>query len=173
MRSNEKNSGRRALLLRAIDEAFDKSGWLGTNLRAAIRRAPAREAAWPPKPGRRTIAEIVLHCAYWKYAVARRITGGKRGAFPLKGGNWFAVPKRLSERQWKQYVALLDEAHRAFRETVANAPWSRLTAAYGSSGVLAAHVHGIAMHDAYHTGQIKTIRALYKQVTAGTKRKLN
>src|SRR2546421_4767314 len=37
----------------------------------------ARQAAWRPGPGRHNIWEVTLHAAYWKYAVRRRIEGGK------------------------------------------------------------------------------------------------
>ena len=161
----------RELLLRLLDEGYDKTGWMGVSLRSAIGRVSAKEAAWPTGPGRRCIAEIVLHSAYWKYTTARRITGGKRGSFPLTGSNWFAAPRKLSDTQWKQYLTILADAHEALRKAVATAPWSKLDSKNKSSGVPMSHITGLALHDAYHTGQIKTIRALYKQATAGRKRK--
>ena len=69
--------GERALLLRMIDEAYDNKAWHGPNLRGAIRRVAPQLAVWRPRAGRRNIAEIVVHCAYWKYAVRRRIRGDK------------------------------------------------------------------------------------------------
>ena len=161
----------RELLLRLLDEGSDKTGWMGVSLRSAIGRVSAKEAAWPTGPGRRCIAEIVLHSAYWKYTTARRITGGKRGSFPLTGSNWFAAPTKLSDTQWKQYLTSLAGAHEALRKAVATAPWSKLDSKNKRSGVPMSHITGLALHDAYHTGQIKTIRALYKQATAGRKRK--
>ncbi len=161
----------RELLLGLLDEGYDKTGWMDVCLRGTLRRVTATEAVWPPRPGRHSIAEIVLHSAYWKYITARRITGGKRGSFPLTGSNWFAAPRNLSDTQWKQYVTILADAHQALRKAVATAPWSKLNAKDEHSGVPISHLTGIAMHDAYHTGQIKTIRALYKQATAGRKRK--
>ena len=161
----------RELLLRLLDEGYDKTGWMDVCLRGTLRRVTATEAAWRPRPGRHSIAEIVLHTAYYKYATARRITGGKRGSFPFAGSGWFAAPRKLSIAQWKQYVTILADAHQALREAVATAPWSKLTSKNKSSGVPISHITGLAMHDAYHTGQIKTIRALYKQATAGRKRK--
>ncbi len=161
----------RELLLGLLDEGYDKTGWMDVCLRSALRQVSATEAAWRPRPGRHNIAEIALHIAYYKYTTARRITGGKRGSFPLTGSNWFAAPKKLSIAQWKQYLTILADAHQAFRKAVATAPWSKLTSKNKSSGIPMSHITGLAMHDAYHTGQIKTIRALYKQATAGRKRK--
>ena len=158
------------LLLRLLDEGYDKTGWMGVSLRSAIRQVSAQEAAWRPRPGRRSIAEIVLHSAYWKYITARRITGGKRGSFPLAGSNWFAAPRKLSDTQWKRHVTILADAHQALRKAIAAAPWSKLTSKNKRSGVPMSVITGLAMHDAYHTVQIKTIRALYKQATVGRKR---
>ena len=152
-------SDQRALLLRLIDECYDKTAWHGPNLKSSIRRVTVDEAVWRPRPGRRNIAEIVMHCAYWKYAVRRRITGGKRGSFPLKGSNWFAMPAKLTTKQWREYLALLDEQHAALREAVAQAPWEQLLKARRP----AAHIHGIALHDVYHAGQVRTLKVLYKQ----------
>jgi len=153
----------RALLLRLVDEAYDKPAWHGTNLKGSIRRVSAEQAVWRPGKGRHNIAEIVIHCAYWKYAVHRRITGGKRGSFPLKGSNWFAVEGKLTKGQWKDCATLLAEAHAALREALATAGWARLADGPGGGGNRpAAHVHGAAMHDLYHAGQIQTIKALRK-----------
>ena len=159
-------SDQRALLLRLIDECYDKTAWHGPNLKSSIRRVTAEEAVWRPRPGRRNIAEIVVHCAYWKYAVRRRITGGKRGSFPLKGSNWFALPAKLTTKQWHEYLSLLDEQHAALRETVGHEAWAKLL----KGRQPAAHVHGIALHDVYHAGQIRTLKTLFKQATSGRKR---
>src|SRR6516165_3268669 len=87
------------LLLRNLDQAYDQKAWHGPNLRGAIRRVDAAEASWHFHPKRHSIADIVVHCAYWKYAVRRRLRGGKRGSFALKGSNWFSLPAQLSEAE--------------------------------------------------------------------------
>ena len=73
----------RDVLLRILDEAFDQRSWHGTNLRGSIRGLTPDAAAWRPAPGRHNIWELVVHAAYWKYAVRRRLLGEKRGSFPL------------------------------------------------------------------------------------------
>src|SRR6516225_447107 len=95
-----------ALLLRNLDHAYNQKGWHGPNLRGSIRGLSARLASWRPGPKRRSIADIVVHCAYWKYAVRRSLRGDKRGSFPLKGSNWFLLPEPLSDSEWRSYVAL-------------------------------------------------------------------
>ena len=64
-----------SVLLSLLDEAFDRKAWHGTTLLGSIRGLDAAAAARRPAPGRHNIWEIVVHAAYWKYAVARRIVG--------------------------------------------------------------------------------------------------
>jgi uncharacterized damage-inducible protein DinB len=155
-----------ALLLALLDEAYDKKAWHGPNLRGAIRRLSAAEAGWRPNRGRHSIVDIVVHVAYWKYAVRRRLRGDKRGTFPLAGTNWFALPVVLTEEIWRGYLCLLDEQHRALREAVAEFPESRLhRPSPGSKFVAAQLIYGIAAHDVYHAGQIQLLKRL-QQATA-------
>ncbi len=78
-------------ILTLLDEAYEKPTWHGPNLKQSIRRVTAKQAAWRPGPQRHNIWEETLHAAYWKYEVRRRIEGGKRGSFSLKGSNFFAL----------------------------------------------------------------------------------
>jgi uncharacterized damage-inducible protein DinB len=150
-----------ASLLRSIDEAFDRRSWHGTNLRGAIRGLDPRRAAWRPGRGRHNIWEIVLHAAYWKYAVRRRLTGEKRGSFALAGSNWFPSPARPTEGEWKKAVALLAEEHRRLRVVIAALAAADLDRV--SKGGRASHgrlVRGIVAHDLYHAGQIQLLKRL-------------
>jgi hypothetical protein len=152
-----------ALLLQLLDQAYDKKAWHGPNLRGAIRRVTASEAAWRPNGGRHSIADIVVHAAYWKYAVRRRLHGDKRGSFTLKGSNWFALPDPLSEETWRTFVALLDAQHRELRETVTAYPARRLhLSSPGSKYIADALITGIAAHDIYHAGQIQILKRLQR-----------
>ena len=150
-----------ALLLRFIDEGFEKKAWHGPNLKGSFRGLSTSQAAWRPHSLKHSIAEIVVHCAYWKYAVRRRLTGEKRGSFSLKGSNWFAIDAPLAEAQWQAYVALLNREHRALRETVASFPPRRLEEfPKGGKVRLVSQIYGAAMHDVYHAGQIQLIKRL-------------
>ena len=81
------------LVLALLDEAYEKKTWHGPNLKQSIKGVTAKQAAWRPGTGRHNIWEVMLHAAYWKYAVRRRIEGGKRGSFVLKGSNFFTRPE--------------------------------------------------------------------------------
>lgn len=149
------------ILLDLLDEAFDRRSWHGTNLRGSIRGLSIEQAAWRPAPARHNIWEIVVHAAYWKYAVRRRLTGDKRGSFPLTGSNWWERPVQSTPAEWKRDVQLLGEQHQALRDAVATAAPSRLGGhATGSPFTCAALIRGAAAHDLYHAGQIQLLKRL-------------
>ena len=169
MKNTQLQYSQRAFLLDLIDEAFNAKAWHGPNLRGSTRQVSALQAVWRVRLGRRNIAEVVLHCAYWKYATRRRICGDKRGSFTLKGSNWFAVSAKLSKEQWRDYVGILDAEHKALREAIATAPDSQLLEGAGDKRKPAGHVYGIAMHDTYHAGQIRFTKVLHKQAASAKK----
>ena len=101
-----------------------------------------------------------MHAAYWKYAVRRRLTGEKRGSFPLKGSNWFPRPS-ADVKLWKADVRLLDDSHRALREAIAGLADRDLGgpvpgSPFDNRGLIA----GIIAHDLYHAGQIQLLKRL-------------
>ena len=156
-----KNTLTTHMLITNLDQAYNRQSWHGTNLRGSLRGLTPAIAARRPRPGRHNIWEIVVHCAYWKYAVWRRITGTKRGSFPEKGSNWFRRPADASARAWRADLALLERMHRQLRETIASIPVRNLNRkGKGSRHTNAFMITGIAAHDLYHAGQIQLLKAL-------------
>ena len=149
------------LLVRALDQAFNRRSWHGPNLRGSIRGVTARQAAWRPAAGRHSIAEQVLHAAYWKYVVRRKLTGEKRGSFAYEGSNWFPRPDDADEAAWKRDVRLLVEEHKKLRAVVASLRDRDLDRpASGHRTLVRVLVRGIAAHDLYHAGQIQVVKRL-------------
>jgi uncharacterized damage-inducible protein DinB len=148
------------LVLALFDEGYEKKTWHGPNLKQSIRGVSAKQAAWRPGPKRHNIWEVTLHAAYWKYAVRRRMEGGKRGSFALKGSNFFSRPEKgkLSEAAWRADKELLEREHRALRATMAKI----LRTPKGVKQLR--QLYGVAFHDVYHAGQI---RLLLRQMQKG------
>jgi len=148
-------------LLRLLSEAFDHKSWHGTNLLGSVRRLDARRAGWRPGRGRHNAWEIAVHAAYWKYAVRRRLTGEKRGAFALKGSNWFERPASGGDAEWRADVALLVSEHRRLIEAVERLRDDDLDVRPpGSAFDLGGLLRGAAAHDLYHAGQIQVLKRL-------------
>lgn len=153
-----------SLLLRLLDEGYARKAWHGPNLKGSIRGVPAQQAAWRPGTDRHSIAEQVLHAAYWKYTVRRRLRGDLRGSFPMSGSNWFPVAVPLAAAEWKGHVALLESEHRALRQAVLDLPPDRLHERQtGSKYTHGEMISGIAAHDVYHAGQIQLLKKLWNE----------
>ena len=148
-------------LLALYDQAFAHAAWHGTPLWGSLRGVRLEAAAWRPGRGRHNIWEIVLHTAYWKYIVRRRLLRDPALSFPRPGSNWFALPRPADALAWRRDVALLKEQHRLLRAVIARFPASRLGArAWRSRWTNAATIYGIASHDLYHAGQIQLLKRL-------------
>jgi uncharacterized damage-inducible protein DinB len=151
------------LLAEAIQPRSGRRGWHGgPTPPGALRGVTAEQAAWRPGPRRKSIWALTLHVAYWDYAVRRLLEGSARGAFPRAPSNWPAPPERPEPRAWASDVALLRAEHDRLVEAVLRVDPERLGRrppgskqwTYGELLV------GIAMHDAYHTGQIQLLKRL-------------
>lgn len=145
-----------AIILALLEEGFTKKTWHGPNLCQAIKGVTAKQAAWRPGPGRHNIWEFTLHAAYWKYAVRRRLEGGKRGSFILKGSNFFARPEKgkATEAAWRADRAILENEHRAMVESI------RKFLKSPRAKKRLPMIYGVAFHDVYHAGQIRLLRRL-------------
>jgi hypothetical protein len=154
---------RSSLLLELFDRAFERQAWHGPTRRGAVRGLAPREALWRPGRGRHNIWEIVLHTAYWKFIVRRRLTRDRALAFPRAGSNWPALPPEPDARGWKQDAALLLEQHRRLRAVIARFPATSLDRrGWRSPWTNAQHIYGIAAHDLYHAGQIQLLKRLQR-----------
>jgi hypothetical protein len=159
-------SARVSFALSVIDCAYNRQSWHGTNLRGSLRGLSVTDVSRRPKRGSHNIWELVVHCAYWKYVVRRRLTGEKRGSFPLAGSNFFERPVRGRSRpeltrQLKADLTLLDDMHHQLREVVAALPESKLEEPGSARRPTPMWlVQGIAAHDLYHAGQIQLLKKL-------------
>lgn len=155
-----------ALLLEGIQPGPGRQGWHGgpTPL-GALRGMTAAEAGWKPGRRRKSIWVLTLHIAYWKYAVRRLLEGSERGAFPRSPSNWPQPPPSLDDRSWAADVGLLRAEHSRLMQAAAAVDPRLLsrrppTSRRWSYGEL---MLGIAMHDAYHTGQIQLVKRLWQE----------
>lgn len=152
-----------AILLQIIDESYNNRAWHGTNLRGSIRGLTVEQVSWRPSPARHNIWEVVVHCAYWKYIVRRRILGEKKGSFPLKGSNWLKRPVNRTDGAWRADIHLLEEMHKSLRNAIAELKSSDLKKKpFNSKWTNLQTISGIASHDLYHAGQIQLLKRLGK-----------
>ncbi len=151
----------RSMLLALVEESYEKKSWHGPNLRGSLRGITVAQAIWRPGPNRHNIWEILLHCAYWKYVVRRKLSGEKRGSFPVKGSNWFTRPIERSQEALLRDTALLADTHEMMVQAIADFD-PKLLEEIPKNGKVSygAMVRGIAFHDVYHAGQIQLLKKL-------------
>jgi len=149
------------LLLEVVDQAYTAPAWHGTPLKGSLRGVSARAALWRPGPKRHCIWDLVLHTAYWKCMVRRRLLRDPDIAFPREGANWIELPRPANESTWKRDRALLEEQHRLLKKAVAGLGAKDLNRrGWHSKWRVKAEVYGIASHDLYHAGQIQLLKRL-------------
>jgi hypothetical protein len=148
-----------ALILALLDEAYSKKTWHGPNLRQSLKGVSAKQAAWRPAPGCHNIWELMLHAAYWKYGVRRRLDGAKRGGFALKGNNFFGRPEKgkATDAHWRADRAILENEHQAMLASIRKVLGSRNASKHLRM------LYGVAFHDIYHAGQIRVLRRLHER----------
>lgn len=148
-------------LVSILDTAYDRRSWHGTNLRGSIRGLSLDQVRWRPSAMRHNIWELVVHAAYWKYVVRRRLTGEARGTFPLKGSNWFERGRTGQSAPGGQMSSSSTPSTGSLRKAIAllsTADLRRTPA--GSTVSNFSSLTGIAAHDLYHAGQIQLLKAL-------------
>lgn len=153
-----------ALLLSALDRAYDKKSWHGPVLKGVLRGVPLREAVYRPDPKRNSIHALIQHAAYWKFIVRRIVTGAFKEKFPRSHCNWPDPRKPVNAKQLAADLRLLDDEHQKLRAAVAAFPVKRLDKktprgawTYGEM------ILGVAAHDLYHAGQIGLLKRLARR----------
>lgn len=149
------------IVLEMLRQAFDGRSWHGTPLARSVYGLSPRRALWRPSPRRHNIWELLLHTAYWKFEVRRRLTGSTE-RFPRPGANWPRLPARTDARALASDIRLLRDEHAQLMEAVARFPASRLSRRKGRWTPLE-QIVGIAAHDLYHCGQIQLLNRLQKR----------
>ena len=114
------------------------------------------DAMQRPIPAAHNIWELVLHITSWSNIVLRRITGGR--VEPFDGEDW-PLPEAMTQENWNAAYAALVDSHERLREVVAGLSDEELARnAPQSERTVAAMLHGLTQHGAYHGGQIALLR---------------
>jgi hypothetical protein len=161
----------KTLLIENVQPRPGRGGWHGgpTPL-GALRGVTIEQAIWTPAPGRKCLWGLALHVAYWKYAVRRRLEGGRAPRFPRSPANWPDVPAVQDEKSWAADVALLRAEHERLLAAIRDVPVSRYAEAVpdGKRWTLGELILGIAQHDAYHAGQMQMLKRLWAMMGGRT-----
>jgi len=152
-----------ALLLRLLDESYEKKAWQGPNLRGSLRAVTAGQAAWRPAPGRPQHLGAHLHAAVLEVRRGADADGRETRVISREGEQLVRAAGLADRRVWRADLALLDAQHRRLRAAVAKLRRGPLRGKpRGSKYKTDTLVYGVASHDVYHTGQIQMLKRLWK-----------
>ena len=154
------------LLIWNLQPAPGQKSWHGgASPVGALRGVSAQQARWRPTPRRKSVWELALHIAYWKYTVRRHLVDGVHPRFPRSPANFPRLPEPADEPAWARDVALLRSEHDRLQEAVRAFGGRRLHAVppAGKRWTYGEMLLGIAAHDAYHTGQIQLLKRLWQE----------
>jgi len=155
----------RRLLRETLREVYQGPAWHGPNLLTTLRGIDPAAARRRPGKGRNSIWELVLHLAYSRYRMLHRL-GVVSGRFarPLRVSWWPRLPAEQSAKQWQLDLELLASYQARLLEAIAKVPEARLRAhRSGQSHSYAGELLGVALHDAYHTGQIRLLQRIRRR----------
>lgn len=157
-------------VLRLLDPPAEPHLWYGgSTVRESLRGVEPEVAAWKPSPERPSIWEYALHIAYWRHVV-RGLLVAETEPFPRSPDDWPELPEPADQAAWDADRDLLDDEHRKLVAAVRDLDVACLDdAADTGTGNVYRHIdrlHGIVLHDVYHTGQIEILKRLYPSTGA-------
>lgn len=152
-------------ILRLLDPPAEPEWWFGgATVSGSLRDVRPDVAAWNPSPERPGIWQYALHIAYWRHVV-RSLLAPDTEPFPRSPDDWPGLPETPDQAAWDADRELLEDEHRKLVAVVRSMDSGRLDEAPDTgSGNIYRHIdrlHGIVLHDVYHTGQIEILKRLH------------
>lgn len=134
-----------------LERAVHGGAWHGLAVLEALDGVDAAGAGRRTGLSPHTIAGLVRHITFWMDSVCRRITGTP----DVDPGDDWAEQGALTDADWAQTVADLEETHTKLRAALVDLEDGRLDdTAPGADSTVRGLVLGTLQHIAYHTGQI-------------------
>jgi uncharacterized damage-inducible protein DinB len=143
-------------ILDQFRRAWEGDAWHGTPLWMMLRDVTASEANARPIAGAHTIAEIVQHLAYWKWATVERVSGAL--VSPSHDEQWPPVMD-AGEAAWGEALRLLETQHYLLMQMLGNMSDEQLKKPIaGRDYDVYVQLHGTLQHELYHAGQIALLK---------------
>jgi len=140
-----------------LERAFRGGAWHGPAVAETLAGVDESAAAARPIAGAHSIWEIVHHLTVWNDVPRRRLDGERLQNLPPER-DWPPVGDTSAEA-WRAALATLEEAHAALHERVQDLTDGQLDdAVTGSDSTVRGTLFGVLQHNAYHAGQITTLR---------------
>ncbi|MGA8108302.1 MAG: DinB family protein [Acidobacteriaceae bacterium] len=139
----------RGILLEQLKTTHDQEDWF-VPAKVAVAGLTADQAKWNPGHGGHSVGQLAYHLWYWDSRALDRFNGVKPGPYDGNNDETFSD---FTAAQWDDLVKKLDQVQVDWEKAVESADDAKLAAN-------ASLVEHVAMHNAYHIGQILYVRKL-------------
>jgi hypothetical protein len=150
-----------AVLADLADAEFDGRSFNGPSLMKTLESLSPEDAAFKGTYEGYSAWELALHCAYYKYFVARSLgAAGPIEPYPFeKGSNGFgSTPEKPSPSAWESVLEYLRASHKAVWAQARALPPDRLEGIMEEWKVpYRAALAWLAGHDVYHVAQLRSM----------------
>jgi len=149
-----------AFLAALADDEFDGRSFNGPSLMKTLGSLSPEVAAYPGTWEGYSAWGVALHCAYFKYFIARSL--GAAGAihpYPFdQGADGFGAPAAVDVPSWAAVQAYLRRAHAAAWAAAAGLDQAALAAIMPEWKIpYSRALAWLASHDSYHVAQIRSM----------------
>jgi uncharacterized damage-inducible protein DinB len=139
----------RGILLEQLHTTHDNEDWF-VPAKIAVAGLTADQANWSPGKGAHSVGQLAYHLWFWDARSLERFNGVKSAAL---GGNNDETFDNFNPAQWEDLQKKLEQVLSDWDKAVESADDQKLAAN-------ASLVEHVAMHNAYHLGQILYVRKL-------------
>lgn len=139
-------SGTKAVLLEQLKNTHNAKNWF-VPVNIAVDGLKPEQAAWKDKGGH-SVGELTFHLLFWNERQLKDFKGEKNDSF---SGNNEETFDKFDQKQWPVIVKRLDQVLIDIEKWIETATDEELKK-HGST------IANISAHNAYHTGQIISVR---------------
>ena len=118
-----------------------------------------RVAGSKPAGAEHSIRRITAHLVFWQDLYLERLAGAERPSPPHDAAGWPGGDAPRDEREWKALVARFSDGLARATAAIDTASLGLTLPRWGGRTRLAA-INGLALHNAYHLGQIVQLRRI-------------
>jgi hypothetical protein len=136
----------KAILLEQLKSTHNTKNWF-VPVNTAIEGLTAEQAAWKDK-GNHSVGQLAYHIWFWNERQLNDFKGAKNTAF---SGNNEETFDKFDQKQWNDIVKKVDQVQTDIEKWVESASDEQLKKH-------ATTLANISAHNAYHTGQIISVR---------------
>ena len=118
-----------------------------------------RLAGEKPPGAEHSVRRIAAHLVFWQDLYLERLAGAERPSPPHDAAGWPGGDTARDEREWKALVARFADGLARAEAAIDSAPLGLTLARWGARTRFAG-LNGLAIHNAYHLGQVVLLRRM-------------